>query len=246
MGYFAEVIMVYAVLFILEAVFTCLFIRAGYPEATKKGFAFKMIASSVFVINGVYSALPFGSRFPVLIVTALALGLAGDIFLTFDPFIKDKNDKKKSAFFILLGGAFFLAGHVVYMVAFAGEIKAKSAFSPLIFALGIILGIAGIFALILFSRVKPGKAIIPIGIYAAAISAMFALGLCLALGAYAGSPAAKIILIAAPVLFIISDSSLLLEFFDKERFNNMTVRSINLGTYFLAQMLFGLAAKFVG
>ena len=240
--------MIYALLFILEFVFACLFIKAGYPEATKKGFFFKMLASSVFLVNGVYSALSSGAggRFSSLIITALALGLAGDVFLTFDPFIKDKTDKKKSAFFILLGGVFFLAGHIVYMVAFAGEIKLKNAFSPLIFISGTACVLIFVFALIIFSRVKTGKAIIPIGIYAAAISCMFAMGLCLALKGCPDNPAAKLLLIAAPALFIISDSSLLLEFFDKERFNNMTVRSINLGTYFLAQMLFGLMTKFVG
>ncbi len=238
--------MIYILLFIFEAVFAVLFIKAGYPQATKKGFAFKMAASSVFLANGIFSACSsWGRAFSALIVTALALGLAGDIFLTFDPFIKDKNDRKKSAFFILLGGVFFLAGHILYMVAFAGEIKARNVFSPLVFALGAAGGLIFVFALIFILRVKTGKAIIPIGIYAAAISCMFAMGLCLAFKGCPGNPAAKTLLIAAPALFIISDSSLLLEFFEKERFNNMTVRSINLGTYFLAQMLFGLMAKYV-
>ena len=237
--------MLYILLFCAEAVFAALFIKAGYPEATKKGFVFKMISSTIFLLCGIYSAYPFESRYGKLIVIALALGLLGDIFLTFDPFIKDKNDKKKSAFFILLGGLFFLSGHIVYMIAFAGEIKARGAFSASVFIAFALLAFAGVFALIFISKVKPGKALAPIGVYAAAISCMFAMGVCLALGCFTGNLIAQILLIAAPLLFIVSDSSLLLEFFDKERFNTMTVRSINLGTYFLAQMLFGLSAKFI-
>ena len=238
--------MIYALLFAADAVFAVLFIKAGYPESTKKGFVFKMFASCIFLITGIYSASPPGcGRYSYLIIAALCAGLIGDVFLTFDPFIKDKSNKKKSAFFVLLGGLFFIAGHGIYIAAFAGELKKGGAFRLPVFLAGAALAFVSVFALIFISKVKPGKALAAIAVYAAAISCMFAMGLCLALGGEFPSNAARVFLIAAPLLFIISDSSLLLKAFDKERFDNLAVRSVNLGTYYLAQMLFAVTAGLI-
>lgn len=90
-------------------------------------------------------------------------------------------------------------------------------------------------------KIKPGKLLILIIIYAVGISAMFALAVCLAFKVYSDNIAMQVILFSAPLLFIVSDLSLVLKFFDSERFDTIAVRIINLGTYFLAQMLFGLS-----
>ena len=235
---------VYIFLFIAEAIFAFLFIKMGYPEATKKGFSFKMCAAAVFVLNGIYAYFQgVKGAYAISIIIALIFGFFGDLFLALNPFFKNKESKLLT-FFVLLGGAFFLLEHVTYIVTFAKELKEKAAFNAFIFVgillLVLIIGVV----LTAFLKLKLGKFTIPIIIYALAISSMLAISVCLAIN---GSSNIKlqIILCTAPILFIISDSTLALKIFDKKRFDTMLVRTINLSTYFLAQMLFGLSILYI-
>ncbi len=227
---------VFPVLFVLEGIFTFNFIKAGWPEATKKGFVFKMIASAVFVAAGVYSFVSLSpkSYFSLAILSGLILGFFGDIFLTLDPFIKKKNGGAGTAA-IIAGGLFFLCGHICYICAFVRETLAGNAFSPALTAVfwaGAMLVITG---LKLILHIKAGKLTVPIFIYAAVVSFMAACAVCLARAH--GGAVAKAITVSAPLLFIISDLSLMVKFFDKERFDTLPVRAVNLGTYYLSQML---------
>lgn len=236
----------FAILLIAESVFAILFIKAGYPESTKKGFYFKMAASAIFVANGIYFYfLSDKTPYTLTVVAALILGFLGDIFLTMDPFIKNKSSKKLSTFFIILGGLFFLSEHIAYIYAFVGEIRQKEAFSLELFLTASLAVLIISFAVKILLKIRLGKFLIPIVIYSAAISSMFALAVCLALKGYPENTALNAGLFAAPLLFIISDSSLVIKYFDSKRFNTLTVRSINLGTYFLAQMLFGLSVYLI-
>ena len=239
-------IYLYLLFIIAEAVFAVLFIKAGYPESTKKGFCFKMIASSVFVLNGLLSyRMSSHGGSSIYLMSGLALGLFGDIFLTFDPFIRNRQSKRLSTFFIVLGGLFFLAGHVFYMLAFLQKLRADSALDVTVFCISALSVVVGFALVLLLLKVKLGKFAVPVLIYAVVISCMFAMSACLALKVYRGSPQLQILLFAAPLLFIISDSSLVLKFFDKERFDTLTLRSVNLGTYFCAQMLFGYIIYYI-
>lgn len=232
----------FIIFFIAEALFASLFIKAGYPKATKKGFCFKMFASAIFVASGIYAyILSDKSQYAVTVIIALIFGLLGDVFLTMDPFIKNKSNKKLSIFFIILGGLFFLAGHITYMLAFISELKKNQSFDLRIFitSVAVILLVAAIIKVIL--KIKLRKFMFPIIIYSAAISSMFALAVCLAVKVYTDNMTMQAILFSAPLLFIVSDLSLVLKFFNCERFDTFAVRIINLGTYFLAQMLFGLS-----
>ena len=234
-----------APLFLLEAVFTCLFIKAGWPESTKRGFVFKMCACAVFLLNGFYAFCSTEIRFfSLAIIAGLTAGFAGDIFLTLDPFIKDKKSKVNTAV-IITGGLCFLFGHIAYILAFVRTLINKGLFRPaLIFSVW-----AAVF--ILFTVIKAAlkvnfvKLTAPVFAYAAVIIFMLACAVCLAVYGIDGKSLAKAGLITAPVLFIISDFSLVLKYFDKERFNTLPVRIINLGTYFLSQMLLGLSVWYV-
>ena len=114
-----------------EMFFAYKFIMAGWPESTKKGFAFKMLASAVFVAAGVYAfmSVPAKSFYSKAILAGLVAGFVGDIFLTLDPFIKDKKSKMNTAA-IIIGGLCFLFGHICYIGAFVKEMLARNAFSP--------------------------------------------------------------------------------------------------------------------
>lgn len=237
---------IYILLFIAEMIFASLFIKAGYPEATKKGFSFKMCAAVIFVINGIYAYLQgVKGAYAVSIVIALIFGFWGDLFLALNPFYKNKkNEKKLSTFFVLLGGVFFLLEHVTYIVTFAKELKKEAAFNAFVFV-GVLLSVLIIgVVLTVVLKLKLGNFTVPIIIYALAISSMLAISVCLALKA-SGNIKLQIILFLAPILFVISDSTLVLKIFDKKRFDNMLVRSINLSTYFIAQMLFGLSMLYI-
>ena len=241
-----KIMIVYILLFIAEAIFASLFIKAGYPEATKKGFSFKMCAATVFVLNGIYAYFQgVKGAYAISIVIALIFGFWGDLFLALNPFYKNReNEKKLSTFFVLLGGVFFLLEHVTYIVTFAKELKEKDAFDAFIFA-GVLLAVL-IIGIILTAvlKLKLGKFTVPIIIYALAISSMLAMSVCLAVKA-SGNMKLQAILFIAPILFVISDSTLVLKIFDKKRFDSMPVRIINLSTYFLAQMLFGLSMLYI-
>ena len=237
---------IYILLFIVEVIFASLFIKAGYPEATKKGFTFKMCAATVFVLNGIYAYFQGGKgAYATSIIIALVFGFFGDLFLALSPFVKNKeNEKKLTTIFVLIGGVFFLSEHVTYIVTFAKELKEKEAFNAFIFV-GVLLTVLIIGVILTASlKLKLGNFTIPIIIYALAISSMLAISICLAIN---GSSNIKmqIILFCAPILFVISDSTLVLKIFDKKRFDNFFVRSINLSTYFLAQMLFGLSILYI-
>lgn len=232
-------------LFILEAVFTWLFIKAGWPESTKAGFVFKMFACAVFLANGFYAFRSTEIRYYSLAIFAgLVAGFIGDIFLTLDPFIKDKKSKVNMVV-IIIGGICFLFGHIAYILAFVRTLISKG-----LFRIAFICAVwAGAFVLFVIIRallkVKFGKLTAPVFAYAAVIIFMLSCAVCLAVYGIEGKPLAKTALIAAPVLFIVSDFSLVLKFFDKERFNTLPVRAINLGTYFLSQMLLGLSIWYV-
>lgn len=237
---------IYIILFIAEIIFASLFIKAGYPKATKKGFSFKMCAATVFVLNGIYAYFQGEkSAYTISIIIALIFGFWGDLFLALSPFVKNKESSKKLlTVFMLIGGIFFLLEHVTYIVTFAKELKERDAFNVLIFAcvLLAVLAIGIITAVVL--KLKLGKFTVPILIYALGISSMLAISVCLAIS-LSGNIKMQLILFTAPILFIISDSTLALKIFDKKRFDNMPVRIINLLTYFIAQMLFGLSILYI-
>lgn len=228
----------FIILLVAEIIFAAEFIIAGYPKATKKGFAFKMIASSIFLINGIVAYSHSDNlRYAELVTAGLAFGLLGDIFLTMDPFIKNKQSKKLPLVFVVLGGVFFLLGHGAYITAFIVMIKQKSAFDLTLFAVTAAVTLTAVLLIGALLRIKPGRLLPGVVIYAAAV--------CLGVNGYPDKLITKAVLISAPVLFIISDSTLALKAFDKERFGTLTLRAVNLGTYFLAQMLFGLSVYLI-
>lgn len=233
-------------LLVAEIIFAAEFIIAGYPKATKKGFAFKMIASSIFLINGIVAYSHSDNlRYAELVTAGLAFGLLGDIFLTMDPFIKNKQSKKLPLVFVVLGGAFFLLGHGAYITAFIVMIKQKSAFDLTLFAVTAAVTLTAVLLTGALLKIKPGRLLPGVVIYAAAVCCVLAAAVCLGVSGYPDKLITKAVLISAPVLFIISDSTLAIKAFDKERFGTLTLRAVNLGTYFLAQMLFGLSVYLI-
>lgn len=233
-------------IWIVEAVFAALFIVAGYPKATKKGFVFKMLACAVYVTNGLYAySLSAHTAYGVTILAGLVCGWLGDVFLALDPFTQDKQNKKLSLTLKAFGGLFFLLGHAAYMTAFVRLMTGSHAFRFLPFAIamgGMLVCFALVFGL---CRVSAGKFTAAIAVYAVGLAGMCALAICAALLVFGGQAVVQCVLIAAPLLFAFSDVTLALRVADSERFESFPMRAVSLGTYFLAQMLLGLSILLV-
>lgn len=228
-----------------QIVFTSLFIRAGYPKSTKKAFLLKMCASSLFVLNGAlaYRLADAPGAYGKWVLAGLVCGWIGDIFLTIHPFLPPDAGQKTMFIVMVPGGIAFLLGHAAYVVALT-RLSGVSAFSlPLFFGVWAVL-MAVIAALYRLLRLDAGRFLVPITIYALALTAMASFACTIALRGYS-NPAARAVLIAAPLLFITSDCTLAARSFCKDRFRSIGVRILYLGTYFAAQMLFGLSVLMV-
>lgn len=237
---------IFGCLFAIDMVFAAMYIKFGHPKVTKKSYVYKLIAAGVFVLNGVIAYSFFNnSEFSKWVLVGLIFGCLGDIVIALEPFIKDDEKKKKrNTIAVTCGGVIFFIGHIFYIVAFVKELSRTSSFIPALY-FGVVGGVIGLALTFLLFRVKMGRFTVPIVIYAIAITSMFALSLNVAVTNTTGGLFFKIAMIVAPLFFVISDTTIVLRFFDKERFEVMPIRIVNLGTYFIAQMLFGLAIYLV-
>ncbi len=237
---------VFVILFIIDMVIAVMYAREGHPVVNLKSFWYKMLASGIFVANGVLSYLHSDKeKYSVLVLVALVLGLIGDAFLSFEPFVKGENEKRNMMIATVVGALFFLAGHICYILAFVEELHIRRAFNLKIFLLAwaAIMLLAVIVKIAL--RAKLGKLGFPMLIYALGLSAMGAQSICLSLLGFAGNVPMQLLFFTAPLLFIISDSTLGLKFSDNERFGSLKIRMVTLITYYAAQMLFGLTIQLV-
>lgn len=229
-------------LWIAEALFAGLFILLGHKRNTYAGFACKMCASVLFLVNGIYAyTLSDRTAYGVTVLIGLAVGVFGDAFLSTEVFTEKKNAEKLQFVFYIVGGVFFLLGHVAYMTAFARLLREAHAFRFLSFAAawgGMLLCIA---VTIYLCRIQGGKLAVPVAFYALAISCMFALAICTALQVFRDNMMMRCVLLAAPVLFITSDVTLAMRAADAKRFGSLSFRAVSLTVYFLAQMLFGIS-----
>ena len=228
-----------------QVVFTSLFIRAGHPYSTKKAFWFKMCASSLFVLQGVlaYCLASDPGAYGKWILAGLVFGLVGDVFLTIQPFLPPDAGQKTTIIVMAPGGVAFLLGHVAYVVALT-RLSGAAAFSlPVFFGVWAALAVT-ITVLYRLIRLDAGRFLIAIAIYGLALTAMASFACTIALRGYT-DPVARAALIAAPLLFVVSDCTLALRTFCPDRFRSIGVRILFLGTYYIAQMLFGLSVVFL-
>jgi len=234
---------IFCVLFALDMVFASLYIKFGLPTITKRSYCYKMFASGLFVVNGLVGYFVYNdSVFSKWVLLGLVFGWLGDIVIALEPFIKENEKKKKhNIITVTCGGILFFFGHVLYIVAFYKELALTNAFIPALY-FGIVGGFIALgFLTFLFNKIRMGKFTVPIVFYAVAITSMFALSVNVAITNTTGGLLFKIVMIVAPLFFVISDATIVLRFFNKEKYGTYPIRIVNLGTYFIAQMLFGLA-----
>lgn len=166
-----------------------------------------------------------------LICFALMFGFCGDIFLGIKeiaPIFKKK--------LVVLGTAFFLIGHIVYLIGFfkIGASTVSTIFLPLGVGVALIM-----IAVLKVNADKKFKAILTV--YYALL--VFKIGASATL-VYKDASVTSILLLAASVLFIISDSCLGIIYFTPVKKKNGLVMA-ELSTYYPAQLMFALSVAFI-
>lgn len=219
----------------LEVVFVPLYLKAIWPERSRKSLILKMICSSLFVMTGIFAALIAGNRssFAVLILIGLVMGWIGDFFM---------HDKEKPGYF-LIGLVSFLGGHLLYIIAYCIVLKQvfpeTRLFDPvetIVFVLAFCVAIAAV----LLRKMDLGRAALPVGIYTAVLLLMLikASSLGIRLVMQSGGQALFIcaILMLGALQFLISDALLAITLFAGED-ENYPMKIANIVTYFAAQNL---------
>ncbi len=234
-------VIIFPVLLVIDVIIACFYAKNSFPDVDKKAFLQKMLASAVFVLSGGFAYYVCGGDvYSKLILWALICGFIGDALLSCDPFFSEENRKKGMIVTTIVGAAFFLVGHVLYIVAFIKEIKRLEAFRLPVFLIVWLLGIGVAVGATIALKLKPGKIGPPMLIYVLGLCAMGALSINLALFGYSGAPLLQILLVIAPIMFMTSDATLGLKFSDNDRFSTAKMRYLTLLTYYPAQMIFSV------
>ena len=228
-------IIITALFFAAEFVFAFLFCRAGWPESTKKGFYFKMAASTVFLAFGFLCGRNAeNSKYCALILAGLALGWVGDVFMTFDPFLVNRSKAAKAAAGIT-GGLAFLAGHICYIIAFFSLLDTdRKTVCTIAATVAALLCVVIIIKQAL--KVKLGKIAPAVALYAVMLLTMLACAWTLAFRS-GKTPLFGAAVAQGALMFVVSDFTLALKLFAGKRFDTLTVRAVYIYTYFFAQML---------
>ena len=190
-----------------------------------------------------------------LIIAALAYGWIGDFCLGLAHQIKggantaEEKDvdlksqaKNRKTTVNALGVLAFILGHCLYCVAFgrgiAGYEFGLHWWSAILFALPLIAyGVIGV-------KLKLGKHLVPLGVYFAAVAAMFGLAMTLGIQLWSLSKAFSLCLMIGATFFALSDLGLSLESYGGERFQSFPLRVCRQIAYFSGQMFLATTILF--
>lgn len=211
------------ILGVAAVVLAAAFVRInGYGSPQGKLLS-KGLASLAFVALGLLCAAKAGrTAYAALVSLGLILGAVGDVLLQ----LMECRPEKRDGFFLSGLGA-FLAGHVLYIAAFATAVRTtlwQFGAAALLFA--------AMFALQFPAKVNLGRMRGPVYGYAAVIALMA--GYAFSCAKY-GSAALAALALPGGALFVISDAVLALMFFSPVKKKGLP--ALNLATYYAAQIL---------
>lgn len=228
-----------AVLAVAELIATVCYvieIKNGYSTKTLIN---KIIGSSIFVATGVVAALSvggFSSLYSKFIVIGLIGSWFGDILL----------HRAANTVRYISGGLGFLLAHVMYITAFikaSAEISGDGSFitkqNLIIMACVYVIAIILYFVL----KLKAGKLLVPIMIYALVLCFMLSKAISLGILISSESMPGAAMLCAGASLFVLSDYMLGVSFLGKTTYPKQVV---NMASYFPAQLLIALSIIFIG
>lgn len=233
-----------AVSVIIETLCIPLYLKAFWPKPNKKSLCLKMVCSTAFLSAGVLSSFISDnfSEYAVRILVALALGWIGDLFL----------HALGSMVLFIIGGAFFMVGHIEYIIVFIKTSLAIDSNTPVvtvpeIFAL---LVMSLIFGIIMIKKFQFRNIFIKIVTFlygffliTMLIKACRLGALCLVSGNEYGI-FAFIWLILGGLMFFASDFTLGIMLLGGHN-ENRKLKAFNIITYFGAQMLFATTILFI-
>lgn len=231
----------FVVLFILQIVSSCVFLKVEIPRPSKKSLALKATCSTIFLLTALlamFCAKNF-SDYAVFIMIGLGLSWIGDFVL--------HNNPTENSF--VAGVLIFLCGHISYIVAL---LKAQNLYFPDAPFLGYeetILLLGGVcFGQCRLHMLKAdyGKAFIPCTLYMNVIMVMFVKAMSLSIRFIMQSPVENatvtgVILALGVCMFDVSDFTLALLHFTPRYSKSYGMRKLNVWTYFFAQMCLGLS-----
>ena len=212
---------------VLAAVFVDQERRQHYlPAVILKG-----AASLCFVILGILGTRIAGDdRVARLIVIGLALGFAADILLNLRFMLP-----KFGQMIFLLGILVFLGGHVMYLWAISPS------FYHFIICLVPTAGITFVLMRWIFTKIEAKKAFRIFGIFYIGVIVWLN---CVAAGnVYAASNGFHWTFLLGALLFVVSDVVLILNTFGPEQ--KFRLRALNLGLYYVGQLLIALSLQLI-
>lgn len=213
-----------------------------HPNRNWKTLFTKLSCSAGFVIIAELSSLITGNTTEYCKTMLLAFGASflGDFFL------HEKPKLGKEIVNLLLGGLSFAIGHVFFVVSYFRAGKAYYPDEPVInlheaLVIGALMLV--VFAIFGLSKIKMGKMIIPVGIYALCLVIMAvkasSLGLRMMLEGAPKGISAFIFLTLGGYLFTASDIALALGFFgDKHVYLK---KCLNISLYYAGQLFLALS-----
>lgn len=229
-----------------EFVTVPVFLKYYWPDRCKQSFIFKTVSAVLFVLCGFLCVKISGNNTPYasLIMAGLVLGLIGDIFL---------HSLQNKSWHFALGFISFLVGHIVYIVAFWKAIKTTYPGSH-VFEWYELLITAVLLAIMLTIMLKMDifkgkKALIaPFAAYGFILFTMLTKGLRYSIGEIAYGTNDHMVAVfltvgLGAILFTLSD--VILGFTIPMGKTTRTVRIVNIGTYFAAQILLAVSILYV-
>jgi len=221
---------------LIELIFLILFfivsiveVYGEYKDNTKIEFSTKPLLMPLLILFYVFGVIEGAliTRVDWLIVVALIGGWAGDVLLM------QKNQEK----WFLFGMIAFLVNQIFYIISFFLSISNITSFNPSGFYL---LGPVLLILLFMLPRFinKAGEMKMPVLVYLVAIVLMH-ISAILRLAEFQGLP--FILVYVGSISFIISDSTIAVDKWDKEVPNG---RPIIMTTYILAQFYITLGVLF--
>jgi uncharacterized membrane protein YhhN len=207
------------------------FIKTEYAGKMVKATVYKGLASLTFVSLGIYAYIRVPSRFGLLIVIGLILGLIGDVLLNLRNVLRGAASRKIFA----LGIFSFVCGHFLYIAALIGRNTDIILISLIVTAVA-----SAVLIRPLMTRITaPSKGLEIFGyVYLAIVIGMSS---CAEVLLYKEVSPLTILFFFGGLLFMVSDFIMIYYSFGKKI---KPLRAINLLAYFVGQVLIATSILF--
>lgn len=200
---------------------------------SNRSLLLKMICATMFLMVGVFSYRVAGpSEYANFMLLGLGCSWFGDLFLHIQG--------KAKTYVFPLGVLFFLAAHIMYLLAYDSYLSRLQPEQPVLAVWELCVIAAGmvlyLFVFIL-TRTKFSAFMVPLAFYVFVLMLMCVRALTLAHLQTAFHPAFSVLLGIGAIFFLLSDTSLGLLMFNNKCKANFPLKIFNIATYFIGQLL---------